>query len=276
MPVLVVLLRPLGLLGGTSQPTSLHLARVPALDCEFEELSLAKARRYHGMRLEQAEGCSKDGRRSVLLLSRVTTGGAFDGRLAEGDVVLRVAGKAVTRPQEVERLMEKHSRSGEEVCWRVLRSKKEVEAQVLPSVRATDGTSRLLVFLGIVMRGTPRAVAERGGPVRPHTRPGEGLYFWHIFPGSPADTFGLTAPGWLVQVDEDDTPSIDGLLEIIHSGRLKGREWLRCCTMDADGRQTVKALQPDAIFWPTVELARGATSDDGPKPRWSRTEHSDG
>lgn len=41
--------------------------------------------------------------------------------------------------------------------------------------------------------------ASRRAKVRPHTRPGAGLYFWHIFPGSPADTFGLSAPGWLVQ-----------------------------------------------------------------------------
>jgi len=216
-----------------------------------------------------------------MMVSRVTVGGAFDGRLSEGDVVLRVAGQPVTRPQEVERLMEKHSAgNAEAVCWKVLRSRQQVEARVQPSVRASDGTVRIIVFNGIVLRPTPRAVAERGGPVRPHTRPGEGLYFWHIFAGSPADTFGLSAPGWLVQVDEEATPSIDGLLDVIRSGKLSGREWLRCRTMDSEGRPTVRALQPDAKFWPTVELARcsdeGLEVDTGAvKPRWLRIEHGD-
>merc|ERR1719188_94957 len=89
------------------------------------------------------------------------------------------------------------------VPWRVLRSRKQLEVPVQASWRRSDGTTRLLVFNGIVLRPTPRAVAERGGPVPPHTRPGEGLYFWYIFPGSPADTFGLAAPGWLVQVDDE-------------------------------------------------------------------------
>mmetsp|Transcript_92212 Transcript_92212/g.192818 ORF Transcript_92212/g.192818 Transcript_92212/m.192818 type:complete len:1083 (+) Transcript_92212:50-3298(+) len=271
--VLVGLLHPIGLFGGASLPVPLHLAKVAALDCEFEELALAKARRYHGMTMEQAPGCCES-RRQVLMLSRVTTGGTFDGKLAEGDVLLKVASKGVTRPQEVEQLMNEHSPNGEPVWWKVLRSREEKDFQVSASVRPSDGTARILVFLGIVMRPTPRAVSERGGPVRPHAQPGQGLYFWHIFDGSPADTFGLRPPGWLVQVDDQPTDSIDTLLEIIHSGKLKGRSWLRCCTTDAEGRETVRALQPDPDFWPTVELCR-CFDDDGPKPRWARSEHPD-
>ena len=37
----------------------------------------------------------------VLMVSRVTGGGAFDGRLSEGDVVLKVGGRPVTRPQDI-------------------------------------------------------------------------------------------------------------------------------------------------------------------------------
>jgi len=138
---------------------------------------------------------------------------------------------------------------------------------------------RLVIFNGLVLRPTPRAVAERGGPLRPHTRPGAGLYYWHIFPGSPADTFSLIAPGWLVQVDDEELLSIDQLLKVIHSGKLKGREWLRCHTMDSEGRPTVRAIQPDPVFWPTVELSRTAESDETAtgvvKPRWVRSEHFD-
>lgn len=274
VPVLVGLLRPLGFL--PRSPLPLHSARVPALDCEFEELSLAKARRYHGMPVEStrelAASCS-DGRRQVLMVSRVTTGGACDGQLCEGDVILRVADTPVTRPQEVERLMEKCTHdSGAEVLWKVLRSKSQVERPVQARWRSSDGTSRLLVFNGLVVRPTLRAVAERGGPLHPHARPGEGLYYWYIFPGSPADTFGLVAPGWLVQVDDEATGSMDSILDALHAGKFQGREWLRCQTMDAEGRTTVRALQPDALFWPTVELVR-RVSEHGEAPRWDYIEH---
>jgi len=290
VPVLIGLLRPLGLLGGLGPeaPLSLHEAKVPALDCEFEELSLAKARRYHGMSLESTRELatnSSDGRRQVLMVSRVTAGGACDGQLAEGDVVLRVSGRPVTRPQEVEALMEQQrpaseggAASAEAVVWQVLRSRQQVEVPVQPSWRCSDGTSRLVVFNGIVLRPTLRAVAERGGPVPPHAQPGEGLYYWYIFPGSPADTFGLVAPGWLVQVDDEATPNIDCLVQAACAGKFRGREWLRCCTMDSEGRPTVRALQPDPLFWPTMELHRCREGGDAGKwtsLHWARVEHED-
>jgi len=292
--VLTGLLRPLGLLGGSpgagpgpaggiasvTGPAALFDAQVPAIDVEFEELSLAKARRYHGMSLEStrelAASCS-DGRRQVLMVSRVTSGGACDGPLAEGDVVLRVGGRPVTRPQEVERLMQQAhpDKNGGAVVWKLLRSKVQQEALVQPSWRRSDGTCRLLVFQGVVLRHTPRAVAERGGPVRAHTRPGQGLYFWYVFPGSPADTFGVAAPGWLVQVDEEPVNTIDELLVAVRAGKFQGREWLRFRAIDSEGRPSVRALHPDGTFWPTVELVRGAA--DGPAPpRWTRVEHGEG
>merc|ERR1712187_477855 len=108
----------------------------------------------------------------------------------------------------------------------------------------------------MVLRPTLRAVAERGGPMPKHAEPGQGLYFWYVYPGSPADTFGVLAPGWLVQVDEEPTGGIDELLNAVKAGKFEGREWLRCRTMDCEGRPSVRALQPYPVFWPLIELAR--------------------
>eukprot|EP00929_Paragymnodinium_shiwhaense_P101545 TRINITY_DN64701_c0_g1_i1.p1 TRINITY_DN64701_c0_g1~~TRINITY_DN64701_c0_g1_i1.p1 ORF type:complete len:1087 (+),score=246.26 TRINITY_DN64701_c0_g1_i1:172-3432(+) len=298
----------LGPSGWSGPVSSLANVQLPALDCEFEEVSVAKARRYHGMPADVAKEilahCSA-GRRQALMVSRVTAGGECDGQLQEGDVLLQVSGKTVTRMQEVEHLCAGGSSSSTAaankpteapctVTLKVLRSRQPVETKVRPSVRRSDGTERILIFNGMVMRPTLRAVAERGGPVLPHTQPGQGLYFWYIFPGSPADTFGVTGPGWLVQVDDEPTPSIERLLELIASGTFRGREWLRCRTVDSEGRPTVRALQPDRLFWPTVELVRrhggatllgaasstttatGGTADMGPpRLRWTRVEHPD-
>mmetsp|Transcript_22583 Transcript_22583/g.52603 ORF Transcript_22583/g.52603 Transcript_22583/m.52603 type:complete len:1114 (+) Transcript_22583:59-3400(+) len=283
--VLIGMLTTLGLRGSSvpSSPSTPLLTpawKVPVLGCEFEELSLAKARRDHGMPLDSARelvaSCSV-GRRQVLRVSRITSGGQCDGRLMEGDLVLRVAGQSVARPREVERLMEQ-TLPGEEakaVVWQVLRSRKIVEASVVPDTFSSDGTERLVVFNGAVLRPTLRAVAERGGPALPHTQPGRGLYFWYIFPGSPADTFGLLDTrftGWLMQVNDSPTDSIQGLLDVIQSGVLRDCEWLRCKVMDTEGRMTVRTLQPDPLFWPTVELVR-KPADGSERPTWVRIEH---
>ncbi|CAE8709373.1 unnamed protein product [Polarella glacialis] len=248
---------------------------VATLECEFQELSLAKALRYHGMSLECAKelaaSCCESGRRQVLTVSRITAGGTCDqdGGLIEGDIVLKVAGQPVTRPQEVERLISrKDALDLAPVLWTVLRSKEQVEVRVQPSRSCSDGTTRLLLFNGLVLRATPRAIAERGGPALPNSQPGQGLYFWYVFPGSPADTFELAAPGWLVQVDSEPTPSIDRLLELLRSGKFHGREWLRCHIMDSEGRPTVRALKPDQLFWPTVELTRRADDAVCSPGRW--------
>ncbi|CAE8581024.1 unnamed protein product [Polarella glacialis] len=250
---------------------------VATLECEFQELSLAKALRYHGMSLECAKelaaSCCESGRRQVLTVSRITAGGTCDqdGGLIEGDIVLKVAGQPVTRPQEVERLISrKDALDLAPVLWTVLHSKEQVEVRVQPSRSCSDGTTRLLLFNGLVLRATPRAIAERGGPALPNSQPGQGLYFWYVFPGSPADTFELAAPGWLVQVDSEPTPSIDRLLELLRSGKFHGREWLRCHIMDSEGRPTVRALKPDQLFWPTVELTRRADDAVCSPGRWER------
>jgi len=198
-----------------------------------------------------------------------------DGKLMEGDLLLKVGGHPVTRPQQVESITARISPDAGGVVWQVLRSRQQVEICVHPSALPSDGTERLIVFNGLVLRPTLRAVAERGGPMLPHAQPGQGLYFWYIFPGSPADTFGVLGPGWLVQINDEKTPSIDHLLDVIHSGVLKGCQWLRCRIMDSEGRPTVRAIQPDALFWPTVEFARQHIIADNhcKSRRWIRIEH---
>jgi len=284
IPVQVLggLLSSLGLsANGVTGPDLLKIPmmQVPTLDCEFEELSLAKARRDRGMSPEYARELATScafGRRQALMVSRVTTEGLCDGNVMEGDVVLCIGGRPVTRPQDVERAMQQcQDATDGSVLWKVLRARNVVETRVCASSRYSDGTERLVVFNGLVLRPTLRAVAERGGPVLSHTRAGEGLYFWYVLPGSPANTFGLMAPGWLVQVNDEPTPSIKHLLEVVKSGKLRGCEWLRCHTMDSEGRPTVHALQPDPLFWPTMELSQMRDEDcrNIGTLRWVRAEY---
>eukprot|EP00913_Durusdinium_trenchii_P020135 g18922.t1 len=180
---------------------------VAALECEFEEVSLAKARREDGVPLENARAlaaCSSGGRRQILRVGRITSGGGCDSILLEGDLVLSINGKP-----------------------------------------------HIVVFNGVVLRPTPRAVAERGGPTLAFTRPGQGLYFWNLCSIKPR-----------LPMDHRPPFKPERLLEIIHSGALSGCEWLRCHVMDAEGRLSVRALRPDFEFWPTVEIVRRKSEGD--------------
>ncbi|CAK9049172.1 Pro-apoptotic serine protease NMA111 [Durusdinium trenchii] len=244
---------------------------VAALECEFEEVSLAKARREDGVPLENARAlaaCSSGGRRQILRVGRITSGGGCDSILLEGDLVLSINGKPVTKPHEVEREMRKcHSpdsgdgASVSSMRWRVQRSRQPMDLDLTPTLLRSDGTEHIVVFNGVVLRPTPRAVAERGGPTLAFTRPGQvemgrrENWLQYIYPGSPADTFSFADSramrnlGWLVQLNNEPTPSIERLLEIIHSGALSGCEWLRCHVMDAEGRLSVRALRPVTGQW---------------------------
>ncbi|CAE7240652.1 NMA111, partial [Symbiodinium necroappetens] len=152
---------------------------VAALECEFEEVSLAKARREDGVPLENARAlaaCSSGGRRHILRVGRITSGGGCDGVLLEGDLILSINGKPVTKPHEVEREMRKCHVARAEVnsmSWRVQRSRQPVDLDLRPTLLHSDGTEHIVVFNGVVLRPTPRAVAERGGPTLPFTRPGQ-------------------------------------------------------------------------------------------------------
>merc|ERR1712232_184591 len=154
---------------------------------------------------ELAASC-QSGRRLALMVHRVMQKGKCDGQLMEGDIVVQVEGRYVTRPQEVERAMDSQGRNG--TAWQVLRSWTLTDCTVQPSWRCSDGTEHIVLYNGIVLRCTPRAVAERGGPLKGAEK---GMYFWHVLPGSPADTFAFPCPGWLAEVEEFPTPTLEKL-----------------------------------------------------------------
>jgi len=265
---------------------------IPSLEIEFRNAELTKLRRLPAKNRPPAEwlkklsaaapGGSASGA-TALAIGGVTYGGPCHKILAEGDLLVAVDGHVVTTVQAVEeQLMEavgsaKLSTSSSSsavpsssaddqpdkdatVKLTVLRRGKVKEVTVKVPLLAGDGARRVICWHGLVLQETPRSVKEYG--VVPAS-----VYISETLLGSPAEADGVEGD-FIMAVDGTPTPSLDAILALdrqqlpTHGADSAGgretappRRHLRVETADISGRRFMKALEPDPLFWPTMEIS---------------------
>ncbi|MGH0036870.1 MAG: trypsin-like peptidase domain-containing protein [Myxococcota bacterium] len=225
-----------------------------SLGVELEPLTLADAR-DRGLSDAQAAAVEEHdpARRRLLAIKRVAADVPAASVLEAGDILLRVAGRTVTRFHEVESAAQAAA-----VSLTVLRDGETVSLEVPTAVLSGRGTDRAVVWAGTLLQTPHRAVAVQRG-IEP-----EGVYVSWFWYGSPANRYGLRATLRIVAVDGRPTPDLDSLLAAVAEKPDRGA--VRLSTVDLDGRPNVLTLKLDLEYWPTYELLRGP---DG----WKRIDH---
>jgi S1-C subfamily serine protease len=238
---------PIGLVERTVDP--LRAGRTPvwrSLEIELTSLSLAEARN-RGLPDELARQLEEHDskRRRVLSVRRLVAGSPAAGLLREGDLLVDVNGRTVTRPQEVELAID-----ADVASLRVVREGRELRLEI-PTVRLDgDGGSRAIIWAGALLQPPHRALAvQRGVELT-------GVYVAWTWFGSPASRYGLRATRRIVAVDGEPTPDLDVFLARVSA--LEGTS-VRLKTIDLEGRVAVITLKLDPSYWPTVELRRSPT-----------------
>lgn len=215
-----------------------------SIGAELRPLSLADARN-RGLSEEAARRLEDHDptRRRVLSVARLAADVEAARLLREGDLLLAIDGRPVTRVREVELAVRK-----EWVEVALLRDGRELSVRLPTQVLPGRGTERAIMWAGVLLQAPHRDVSTQRGI------PPEGVYVAWYFRGSPAERYGLGATNRIMAVDGRPTPDLDRFLEAVAARPDRGS--LRLQTMDLEGKVDVITLKLDLEYWPTWELRR--------------------
>jgi S1-C subfamily serine protease len=215
------------------------------LDAELATLTLTEARRL-GLSPEWAATLEKSNPegRQVLSVVRITGGAPSAGVLRQGDLLLAVEGKPVTRFRDVERAVSDRT----EVAVTVWRGQDE-QLLIVPTT-ALDGreVERIVQWAGAILHEPHRAMSAQRGVVP------QGVYVAYFSYGSPATRYRLAPGRRIVEVDGQPTPDLDAFLKVV-AGR-PDRSSLRVRTLSWNNVPEVITLKLDRHYWPTSEVVR--------------------
>ena len=180
-----------------------------SLEAELVPQPLAAARRL-GLSdewLRKLESANPS-ERQVMSIVRIVGGSPASGRLKQGDILLAIDEKVVTRFREVELAVADRA----EVNVTVWRDSAEQHVPLATAALSGNDIDRIVMWAGATLQAPHRAmVAQRGIPP-------EGVYVGYFAYGSPATALGLFPGRRIVEVDGVPTPDLDAFLKVV-SGR---------------------------------------------------------
>ncbi|MGP8032684.1 MAG: trypsin-like peptidase domain-containing protein [Steroidobacteraceae bacterium] len=181
-------------------------------------------------------------RRQALTVVRLVAGSAAAHTLQQGDLLLAIDGKIVTRFREVEQA----AADRELVHATVWRGQEEQTLEVPTAELSGSDVERLVQWAGATLQAPHRAMsAQRAIPPR-------GVYVAYFAYGSPATRYGLYPGRRIVEVDGVATPDLDTFLKAV-TGR-PDRSSLRLRTITWNNAPEVITLKLDKHYWPAYEL----------------------
>jgi S1-C subfamily serine protease len=218
-----------------------------SLEAELVPQPLAAARRLglsdDWLRKLEAANPSE---RQVMSIVRIVGGSPASGRLKQGDILLAIDEKVVTRFREVELAVADKP----EVNVTVWRDSAEQHVPLATAALSGNDIDRIVMWAGATLQAPHRAmVAQRGIPP-------EGVYVGYFAYGSPATRYGLFPGRRIVEVDGVPTPDLDAFLKVV-SGR-PDRSAIRLRTITWNNAPEVITLKLDRHYWPTYEVRRTA------------------
>ncbi len=216
-----------------------------SLEAEFGPQPRAAARRL-GLPdswLRKFEAASPN-QRQVLSIVRLVGGSPAVGRLKQGDILLSIDDKVVTKFREVELAVADKP----EVSVMVWRDGEEQLVSLATAALSGNDIDRIVMWAGATLQAPHRAmIAQRGIPP-------VGVYVGYFAYGSPATRYGLFPGRRIVEVDGIPTPNLDEFLKVV-SGR-PDRSAIRLRTITWNNAPEVITLKLDRHYWPTYELKR--------------------
>jgi pro-apoptotic serine protease NMA111 len=185
--------------------------------------------------------------RQALSVLRLVGGSPASKLLQQGDLLLAIDGKVVTRFKEVEAAVADRS----EVTVTVWRGSGEQVVKVPTAELPGTDIDRIVEWAGATLQAPHRAMSSQRGI------PPVGVYVGYFAYGSPATRYGLYPGRRIVEVDGEPTPDLDAFLRAV-TGR-PDRSSLRLKTITWNNAPEVITLKLDKHYWPAYELLHSVT-----------------
>jgi S1-C subfamily serine protease len=186
-------------------------------------------------------------RRQALTIVRLVGGSPASKLLQQGDLLLAIDGKVVTRFKEVETAVADRS----EVDVTVWRGSGEQIVKVPTAALPGTDIDRIVEWGGATLQAPHRAMSSQRGI------PPVGVYVGYFAYGSPATRYGLYPGRRIVEVDGEPTPDLDAFLRAV-TGR-PDRSSVRLKTITWNNAPEVITLKLDKHYWPAYELLHTVT-----------------
>ncbi|GAM86534.1 hypothetical protein ANO11243_045480 [Dothideomycetidae sp. 11243] len=228
------------------------------LDLEVQAMQLSEAR-IRGVSEQWIERLQKeDSERHQLFMIRKLDAGNTGG-LQEGDTILTLDGKLVTRVTDFDVM---YSRETLEVV--VLRKNEEVTVNV-PTVLMTDlETDRAIICCGAVFHEPHHAVRQQISKLHSN------VYVSGRLGGSPAYMYGLAPTNFVTHVNGISTPDLDSFLR--EANRIPNNTYFRLKLMSFDNQPWMATIKKNEHYFPTQEFVKDELSREG----WRRILYEDG
>jgi len=181
-------------------------------------------------------------RRQALTVVRLIAGSPAAHVLQQGDLLLAIDGKVVTRFREVEQA----AADQELVHVTVWRGQEERTLSVPTAELSGSDVERLVQWAGATLQAPHRAMSAQ------RAIPPLGVYVAYFAYGSPATRYGLYPGRRIVEVDGVATPDLDTFLKVV-TGR-PDRSSVRLKTITWNNAPEVITLKLDKHYWPAYEL----------------------
>ena len=226
-----------------------NIPNLRILNVEFQTIQLSQAR-IMGVSEEWIEKTEKaDPERHMLFMVRKIDCGHENG-LSEGDVLLTLNGKMITRAPDLDVMYHNDSLDGI-----VLRERQELHLTI-PTVSTADlETDRIVFFSGAVLQRPHHAVRQQISKV--HSE----VYISSRAHGSPAYMYGLTPTNFITHINGVRTPDLSAFLLQVQS--IPDNDYFRIKIMSWDNIPWVATMKKNEHYFPTLEYVKDPATQLG-------------
>lgn len=228
------------------------------LNLETQTVQMSQSR-IMGVSEEWIERVEReDPERHQLFMVRKVDAGNFGG-LAEGDIILTLNDKLITRVSDLDIMY-----SNDVLDVVVVRKQQEVRLSV-PTVPTSElETDRVVAFCGAVLHRPHHAVRQQISKMH------SDIYITARMRGSPAYMYGLAPTNFIMAVN--GVPTLDLESFIRETKKIPDNTYFRLKVRTFDNVNWVATLKANYSYFPTVEFAK----DDSVREGWRRVQYEDG
>ncbi|KAI1735760.1 Pro-apoptotic serine protease NMA111 [Xylaria scruposa] len=244
-----------------SQIQQEEVPKLRMLSMEFRAIAMSQAR-IMGVSEEWIEKISEVNKHShhlFLVSKRTFERGNHPSVLLEGDVILTLNGKMITRVSELDIMY-----SNEVLDAVIVRESQEMHLQV-PTVPADDiETDHAISFCGAILHVPHLAVRQQISKL--HSE----VYVSARSRGSPAYQYGLAPTNFITHVNGKPTPDLKTFLEAVI--KIPDNTYFRIRAMTFDNVPWVVTMKKNEHYFPMMEWIK-----DGSEPcGWKRISYESG
>ncbi|KAI1113446.1 Pro-apoptotic serine protease NMA111 [Nemania sp. NC0429] len=238
-----------------------EIPKLRMLSMEFRAIAMSQAR-IMGVSedwIQRVSEANKNSHHLFMVSKRTFERGNHPSVLLEGDVILTLNGKIITRVSELD-LMYHH----EVLDAVIVRESQEMRLKV-PTVPADDvETHHAISFCGAILHVPHLAVRQQISKL--HSE----VYVSARSRGSPAYQYGLAPTNFITHVNGDPTPDLKTFLETVV--KIPDNTYFRIRAMTFDNVPWVVTMKKNEHYFPTMEWIK-----DGSEPcGWKRITYESG